>query len=379
MRSFAFLVALGLPGLAAAQIADFKIYPGAVTQFDQSCTSFTSRCALGAPGGEVLQEYPMASRDVNGAATDFFRGIGQVSIATCQIDSIYYITQDQNCSDQESYDLIVRRLNPGSLSGPDTNNATAPLPPGAITLLTPPNGPPSPCAWAITVILATSVTVPCASSVFVGMSLANNPAWTADGQSLQGSWLQGGGAAVGDPAALDAAQISWQITPAGVVGQCGSRRVWDIGVSTKAPTAMTANIHGDPICSIDPATGIGGLYPSNSARGDGLALRIRDSAAFRPDGDPVLAFMSFSVSPIEIPLPGILSANSIWIGPNPFIQIAFGSVTISGGVATLSPAFLAAGRNVGRSGFLWFQGLIARFGLPFPMTNAVAASLDPMN
>jgi hypothetical protein len=77
MRCFVLLVPLALSGAVLAQVTDFKIYPGVATQFDQTCTSFTSRCALGAAGGEYLQEIPMGGRDTIGNTNDFYRGIGQ--------------------------------------------------------------------------------------------------------------------------------------------------------------------------------------------------------------------------------------------------------------------------------------------------------------
>lgn len=374
MRVLPIVLALSLPGMALAQTTNFKIYPGAVTAFDQTCTSFTSRCSLGAPGGEIFNEFPMQSVDANGAPTDFFRGVGETGLGQCSINGVFYITQDQNCVDQENYDIIVRPLDGGTNSGPDTANANAIIAPGAISLQTPPSGTPGACAWGITVTLTNPVAVPCASSIFAGMSLANNSAWVANGQSTQGSWLAGGGATAGDPGAADSAQISWQITAGGVAGQCGTKRVWDYGLITAGATLNTGVSHGDPICAVDPACGIGGLYPSNSARGDGLVLCARDASV--PDGTPVFSFLSFGPSVINIPLVGILQ-KSIWIGPSPFVQISFGANTITGGEARDTAAFLAPGRLIGLSGSLWFQSVLNYPPLPLAFTNAAASKLTP--
>jgi hypothetical protein len=382
MRSLSLLVPLALSGVAVAQAlpADFKIYPGVATQFDQTCTSFTSRCALGAAGGEYLQEVPMGGRDTLGNTNDFFRGVGQNGTASaCEITNIYYITQDQNCVDQETYSVRTRRLAAGG-AGPATGAGGILFDSGA--LLTPPGGPPSPCAWGINLALPTPSTVPCGvgapanlGSWFVGTTIAANSAWTANGQSTQGSWYVSN--TIGDVPRVGAGKIAWEIKADGTtVAQCGTDRILDIGVSTALPTMVSANIHGDPRCPIDPAPGAGGIWPSNSSRGDGIVAVVHDDASV-PGAHVAIAFMSFSFSPIAFPLPGIL-LGGILIGPAPFIQIHFGAALVNGR-AVLNFPFMAPGRLRGMAGRLDCQGLTSRPSLPFPMTNAVCLSLSATN
>ena len=365
------IVLAGLPGIALAQSTDLKIYPGAVTRFDQACTSYTSRCALGGNAGEILQEYPMQSQDASGAATDFFRGIGEAAFPNqrrCSLLGVFYLTQDENCSTRETYDVVIRVLH--SLGrGPDPSNATAPIPPGSLRLMTPPNGQPIICSWGISVTFATPVPVPCDRSIFAGLGLAAAPLWTNDGQSLQGAWRGGGGATFGDPAAPNAPEISWQVSAAGVAGQCGTARVWDYGLMVGGPSLNLGNRHGDPICPVDPACGIGGLYPDGNGRGDGLALCVRDATA--PNGTGVFSFIAANPAPIGITLAGILD-KSLWIGPSPFVQISFGGTRIGAGQAVETPVFLAPGSLTGFSGSLWFQSIVNNGTLPLHTTNAAA-------
>lgn len=368
MRALPFLLA-SLPGIALAQTSDLKIYPGTTTQFDQTCTSFTSRCALGGNAGEILQEYPMQSKDLAGAATDFFRGIGEAAFPNqqrCSLSGVFYLTQDEDCTTRENYDVIVRVLH-ASGRGPDPSNATAPIPPGALSLMTPPNGPPGTCSWGINVAFMTPVTVPCDRSLFAGLRLAAAPIWTADGQSLQGAWLNGGGSLFGDPAAPNAPEISWQVTAAGVAGQCGSARVWDFGLSVAGATLNLGNRHGDPICTVDPACGVGGLYPDGNGRGDGLALCVRDAQA--ANGTGVFSFIAATPNPAPLVLAGILD-KSLWIGPSPFIQLSFGAATINAGQVIETPGALARGKLAGFSGTLWFQSIVNNGMAPLHMTNA---------
>jgi hypothetical protein len=120
------------------------------------------------------------------------------------------------------------------------------------------------------------------------------------------------------------------------------------------------------------------MWPSNSSRGDGLNLRIRDAAA--PDGSPILTFLSFS--PIPLPngfaLPGILR-GALWIGPAPLLQTGFGAVTTVGGVANCAPPILGRNRLRGLRGPIWDWVIVGRGGLPFPSSNAAATLLSATN
>lgn len=372
MRTHAILVLFGLPGLAVAQVTDFKIYPSGSTA---DCTSFASRCALGAGAGEVLQEYPMQSRDVLGGVTDFFRGIGQVDADRCELTHIRFATQDQDCSTQEVYSLRVRPLR-GSAggSGPD---AAVDLTGGTIVLLTPPGGEPHVCSWSVDVSLATPLAVPCSTSWFVGLALSAAPSWSGDGQSLHGAWYATG--SVGDVPAAGAAQISWQIDSSSRVAQCSSARIWDIGVSTECPTLVLGNIHGTQRCKLSPAFGAGGLWPDNSERGDGLAMLIRDSQA-----QIAIVFIAAAPASTPIPLPGIFDCAPLLIGPSPLIQVAF-FLPMFGGRAVFSPAYLGRGRLVGLAAGdpagadLWFQAATnkPRAGGQRAFSNAVGVDLRP--
>jgi len=186
----------------------------------------------------------------------------------------------------------------------------------------------------------------------------------ADGQSLQGAWLQGGGAGSGDPGAWNAAEISWQLTAAGVVGQCGTKRVWDLGLSVDGATLNLGNRHGDPICPVDPACGIVG-------RGDGLALRVRDAGV--PNGTGVISFIATTPAPVPLVLVGILD-KSLWIGPSPFIQFSFGATAINAGQAIETPGFLAPGTLTTFRGTLWFQSIVNNGAAPLHTTNAAACT-----
>jgi hypothetical protein len=375
MRVLPVIAVLTLSGLGTAQLTAFKIYPGVAPAFDQTCTSFTSRCNLGAAGGEYLQEIPAGGRDSVGNTNDFYRGIGggDGPVQTCNIGSIFYITQDQNCVDQEAYEVHTRSLAGGG-SGPTTGA-------GGITfnsgpLLTPTNGSPSPCAWGITLTLGTPSSVPCAQSWFVGTTLAANSAWTANGQSHQGSWYVAN--TIGDVPRVGAGKIAWEIKADGVtVAQCGTDRINDIGVGVECPTLTLGNIHADPRCPVDPAHGAGGLWPSNTARGDGISHRIRDAQAV--DGTPVYTFLGFSLSPVGLCiLPGILS-KCLWINPaGGFIQTSFGTVTTTGGVADVSPAFMGRTRLVGIGGAIHTIGLVGGVP-PFPWTNTACSLLSATN
>jgi hypothetical protein len=367
------LLGLACQVAAPAQRTDFKIYPGNATQFDQTCTSFTSRCALGAAGGEYLQEVPMGGRDTLGNTNDFYRGIGQDPAgAACSITNIYFITQDQSCVDQETYNVRTRGL---ASNGSGPNTAATLFDSGP--LLTPPLGCCGQCSWGINLALTTPAAVPSAQSWFVGLLLASNSSWVANGQSIQGSWYVSN--TIGDVPRTGAGKIAWETKADGVtVGQCGTDRILDIGVTVVGPTLSYGNIHADPRCLVDPAHGAGGMWPSNTTRGDGLNVRVRDAAA--PDGSPVLTFLSFSPIPrqSEFSLPGTLS-GAIWIGPSPFVQTGFGTVAMLRGVADCAPVFLARPRLVGLAGPIWNQAIVSRPTLPLPITNAAATLLSATN
>lgn len=347
----------------------FHIYPADATT---RCTTSASRGSLGTASGDLLQEYAMQSRTTAAVTTDHFRGIGQTTAGgvpgPCQVKSAYYLIQDNNCLDQESYSLRIRRLAVGG-SGPDPAASGLVV---DVPLLSPPGGSGA-CAWGIAVVFATPVTVPCDRSWFGGLRLSAAAGFPANGLFLHSAAYAAG--TVGDVPRADASNLSWHVQGA-TVSQPGTAQALDISWSIgSCPTLVLANRHGTSRCGVDPAPGVGGIYPSNTLRGDGLCFQIRETVAA-----PVVVWWS----PVVATAPAgaaFFSCAPLWLPLVPPPGTIASGMTISGGTTNLCPIITSPGLlrflGGGTTGpDLWFQAIVIRSLSPVDLALTNAASVD---
>jgi hypothetical protein len=304
----------------------------------------------------------MGSRDTAGNANDFFRGIGQTGPGRCEIVGVFYYLGDADPATPETYRLRIRPLAASGV-GPDPTTALLDLPLSA------------PPVWNVNLMFTTPVAVPCARSWFIGIAMPATPRWPADGLEMNAAAYYAG--TTGDAPRQGAAKLYWEIDANGNVAQPTPERVLQIGVYTECPVLNLANTLTSNRCTYyNWLLGAGGLWPSNSARSDGIGLWIRDT----PTKSVVPGVVLMSAAPAKTPIafPGVVACAPLWLDPTVLLATPVRAAGTSHGYAIVPLPFLGNGRLRGLSGPLWFQVIVGRTTPGgFPMTNAAATLLHP--
>jgi hypothetical protein len=349
---------LVLSGAVTAQSNLFEIYSG--------CTNNTSRGTLGGAIGDILMKVPQAP----------FRGVAHdASGGGTVFTGFRFVTQDEDASTQELFDLIVRRDTGAGL--PDCTPASALI---VTRQLQSPLGPPGRAAWLITVPFATpSTAIPLCGEYYMGMGVAAAPAWVADGQSLHmGSYFLLGGTQADNPSP-NAPNLAWNCALAGLVpSQPPTERCYRFGLLVPAPVLNIGNV--DPTVAAtncistqgNRSWGAGGLYPVSNAgpRQDGLDVRLLDAA--NPGGFYVVMLG------LALPCPGFpfftFARGALYLHPASLIMGPSGFLDGTGtAIATVVPPGVLppVGGGAGLPMQAWTIG--AGFVLPGSLSNGAAS------
>lgn len=256
-----------------------------------SATSFTSRGNIGTGTGEIIQ----------GFHESHWKGIGDTG-AGAFLNGITILTQDQNGSTQETYDLVVRSGT--DAAGPTTGVAgELCVVPG---LMTPVSTVLTPIAW----ILTTNFTSPCRipSKGFIGAGIrVPTSGWAADGQSLHmgDQAVQQSGPHQGDHA--------WQIIGAATSAiHLASKRAIRVSLLTSTPVLQNGVF---ATTTTTYAKGMGGMFPPIGTHG--WSTHVNAGTPFA--GGVTGIFMSPVVNNPGLVIPGV--RGSVYLG-SPLISIA---------------------------------------------------------
>jgi hypothetical protein len=262
---------------------EFDVFPGP----GQTGVTSISRGNFGPGEGSVFQGYPPSH----------FRGIGD-SGASCTVQQVFYVVQDQNTITQDPYTFAMRR---GTAGGPT---------PGAAGLLfsfptLTPLGVGGVGAWGITLTPASPVAVPCNDHFFVGWQLPAHAGWSAtDGPSTQLRLQTADAQLAGQP------HHSWQFignpnTP-GTISQT-SGRVWLIKLRNPSPALNVGSLGA----TITPDFGATGMYTKVAPAGSGLGLTFRVRDAENANGTAIILFGT-AYDP-EFPLCNLGIMGRLWV------------------------------------------------------------------
>ncbi|MEZ5962983.1 MAG: hypothetical protein R3F56_03960 [Planctomycetota bacterium] len=234
-----------LTGAAYVPQNGVEIYPGV--------TSFTSRGNISVNAGEVLQGFHGSHwSNLGDNGTDV------------NLTGLTYITQDQNASTQELYDVVVRGGTDST--GPDATT-TGEL--SVISGLSTPSGGNTPSAWIITADFSTPCAIPENSFFSVGVRFAAAPLWSADGQSIHAS------ANTTQQSGTHQEDHAWQILPGPVVSHPSSFRSWRFALRVNTPVQQNGTF---PTGTTTYARGMGGMFPLDTTHG--WSTHIRAGAKF---------------------------------------------------------------------------------------------------
>ncbi len=279
------LLHLLLPVLAVSALSaqSIEIWPGV--------TNFTSRGNIGTGTGEILQ----------GFHESHWKGIGD-SGAGATLSGIGLLTQDQNGSTQETYDVVIRSGT--DAAGPTTGVA------GELCvlagLLTPPTTILTPVAWAITNNFTTPCRIPTKGHFSAGIRVPTS-GWTADGQSLHMS------AAPNHQSGPHIQDHGWQIIGAAATAvHFASNR--SVRVTLLTPTPIIQN----GVFATTTTTysrGMGGMFPPIGTHG--WSIHVDGGTPFA--GGVTGIFLSPVVINPGFPIPGI--RGSLYLG-SPLVSVA---------------------------------------------------------
>jgi hypothetical protein len=199
-----------------------------------SATASTSRGNIGTGAGEIHM----------GLHNSHWLGIGDDG-ANCTIVGFRSALQDQNSSTQESYDWVIR-------SGTDIHGPTVGTA-GELHRFGPFKMPSVAAggahAWLISIKLSRPARIPCAAHVSVGIALATQALWPADGMSCHIA------TSASASQHLKADDMAWQIVT-GVQGAShpSGKRAWSHSILLGGPTLQM---------SINGKKSIGGMFPQS--------------------------------------------------------------------------------------------------------------------
>ncbi len=223
---------LALVPVLSAQV--IEIYPGS--------TNFTSRGSLGTGTGELLQGFHASQ----------WRAIGSVGVPGAFLRGVRYVLQDQNAAIQDAYEVLVRSgTDP---AGPATGSRGVLCSSGVLRL------PPAagPMAWTVTTRFVTPCAIPSDGFVAAGLSVAANPAWSADGLSVHMATLE---QHVG-PHRQDHA---WEINgAAGAANHPVPPRSWRIALLSEGPIVQNGVFVAG---TSEFIRGAGGMFPPFGTHG----------------------------------------------------------------------------------------------------------------
>lgn len=199
-----------------------------------SATASTSRGNIGTGAGEIHM----------GLHNSHWLGIGDDG-ANCTIVGFRSVLQDQNSATQESYEWVIR-------SGTDSHGPAV-GPAGELHRFGPFTMPSVSAggahAWLLTTKLARPARIPCAAHVSVGIALATQALWPADGMSCHVA------TSASASQHINADDMAWQIV-AGVRAAThpSGKRAWSHSILLGGPTLQM---------SIGGKKSIGGMFPQS--------------------------------------------------------------------------------------------------------------------
>lgn len=279
-----------LPLIAATTLAaqSVEIYPGV--------TSFTSRGSLSVNAGEVHQ----------GFHESHWKGLGDTG-AGAFLNGITYVTQDQNASTPETYDVVVRGGT--DAAGPDATAAGEFC--SIVGLTTPPSTVLTPAAWILTSNFTAPCRIPTKGFISAGLRLPANALWSSDGQSLHASAGRG-------PTTVQASDLlqgdhAWQILTGPVVNHPTSFRSWRVRLLFSTPILQNGTF---ATTTATYKRGMGGMFPSSTGS-HGWSTHVDGGTPFA--GGVTGIFASPVVVNPGFPIAGI--RGSVYLGA-PLIAIA---------------------------------------------------------
>ena len=276
------LPVLAMTALSAQRI---EIWPGTTTA--------TSRGNIGTGDGEVL----------TGFHESHWKGIGDTG-AGASLSGLNYITQDQNASTPEIYEIVVRS-GISDAAGPTTGVAGELCVVSGLT--TPPSTVLTPAAWNITTAFSAGCRIPTKGHFAVGLRLPANPLWSGDGQSVHVSYM------AQQQSGPHQEDHGWQIIGAAAAAtHPSSRRTFRVAILTSAPIIQNGVF---ATTTTTYSRGMGGMFPPIGTHG--WSTHVDGGTAF--NGGVTGIFMSPVVNNPGLPIPGI--RGSVYLG-SPLISIA---------------------------------------------------------
>ncbi len=278
-----------LPLLAATTLAAQSI------EINGLVTTSTSRGNFATGAGEVVQ----------GFHESHWKGLGDTG-AGAFLNGIAIVTQDQNASTPEVYDLVVRLGT--DAAGPD------PLVTGElcsiIGLTTPPSTVLTPQAWILTSNFAAPCRIRSKGHLSVGVRLPPAPLWNTDGQSVH--ICIGRGPATQQQSDLLQEDHAWQII-GGVVSHPSVFRSWRVRLLFSTPILQNGTF---ATTTASYSRSMGGMFPSSTGT-HGWSTHVDGGTPFA--GGVTGIFLSPVVNNPGLVLPGI--RGSVYLG-SPLIAVA---------------------------------------------------------
>lgn len=309
-------------------------------------TSATSRSGLvPATAGDVLLQYDRTN--VLGT------GQGITGLPGGRINGFRVVLQDQDAATPEQFSLVVIEddpTNPGNPNPAPTAELlrTGPIPTPAGT---------GPVAFVLTFTLTTPADIaPATSTWYFGVGLPANPSWPLDGLSGHIALYYTGTA--GDNPRAGAPNRTFAVTrPGAMVVQATTERAAAFGLLTEAPAVgLGADITPSAQRGPNPSFGVAGMFPDIAGRGDGLALRLRDTANA---GNLTALLMGLAILPSPITIPGV--TGQLFLDPTVTFVVSTQVIPPSGELV-VAPPFLSQGQIP--------HGLSLRLGFQFAtLTN----------
>jgi len=297
-----------LASLTSAQTNFFQLFP----DDPSTATSFTSR--MSATGISV--------ENFAGYEGKILRGLGTNRAGTaCEVEQFRVVTQDENCIDQETFNLVFRRPDATGAPRPDPTVAGEILVTG--NLMTPPSTASGPCAWQLTIGVGAAVRVPCEGGWYPGIRYHAAPAWPTNGQSIHyASHLAS--FPVGDNPRPGADDMSWVVDVANAsVSRPASGRTPNLWIG--ASTAVCRVGGNDPLNTRQATPtnyGAGGIYPRIT---DGLTVQHIDAS--NPGGF-FLVLLGIPGFPGGIKVAGV--EGRFWLAPTPLFLLTVGAIGSNG-------------------------------------------------